>query len=461
MIYSLANLLGIVIIGGATIFLIPSHQPPPQPHDVYWGPGEQPKTLDQSIRPFKISFSKEMIDDLRFRLKNTRKLQSSLENVAWTYGIRSDYVPKVVDHWLNKYDFKKREAHLNQYPQFITNVQGLDIHYIHVKPQLPKDHKLKILPLYLQHGWPGSVVEFYKIIPMLTTPRPNYDFVFEVVIPSLPGFGYSDAAAKAGLGTVEIALVMKNLMLRLGFDKWYTQGGDWGASITSNMASMYPQHVLGMHSNMCVVFRVWTWIKMGFYSLWPLFIPEDEVPLMFPLLKHFYRGLEETGYLHEQATKPDTLGVGMSDSPAGLAAYILDKFSTATNLAYKLRDDGGLLEKFTMEELIDNLMYYWVPNKSTSAFRIYAETFNKRFLNYIMTSVPITVPSACAQFPHEIIFQSELFLRDHFINLVHRKKMPKGGHFAALEEPQLLADDIFEAVKKMREFDATNKKKKI
>ncbi|XP_014218988.2 uncharacterized protein LOC106647206 [Copidosoma floridanum] len=438
--------LGIAVVAGTAMYFKPTAQLPPQLQDVYWGPGDEPSQPDESVRPFKISFSKEMIDDLRQRLKNTRKLQPPLEDVGWTYGTSGEYVSTVVEHWLNKYDFKKREALLNRHPQFVTNVQGLDVHFIHAKPQPARGRKIETIPLLLLHGWPGSVVEFQKIIPMLTTVRSDEDFVFEVVAPSLPGFGYSDAAAKAGLGAVEMAHLLKNLMLRLGFEQFYVQGGDWGAILTANLASMYPQHVLGMHSNMCGSLSPWTWLRIAAYGLVPSLLPEDERQMMYPLSKVLSQWLEETGYLHEQATKPDTLGVGVSDSPAGLAAYILEKFSTATKYENKFRDDGNLLEKFTMDELLDNVMLYWAPNKATSSFRIYAETFNKHGFGYKMDSVPVTVASACAQFPNEIIFQSATFLRDRFANLVRVTRMPRGGHFAALEEPQLLADDIWASV---------------
>ncbi|XP_043286276.1 juvenile hormone epoxide hydrolase 2-like [Venturia canescens] len=423
----------------------------PELPEIWWGPGSEEKS-DTSIRPFKISFSQEDITDLRSRLKRTRQFPAALEGTGWSYGVDGSYLPIILQHWYEKYDFAKREAYLNRYPQFLTNVQGLDIHYVHAKPQNVTSNK-RLLPLLLQHGWPGSVVEFHKILPILTTPRDEYDFVFEVVAPSLPGFGFSSSAVRPGLGSPQMAVVLKNLMLRIGFDKFYTQGGDWGAIITAHLAALFPQHVLGVHSNMCVVLSSNVLLKTALYAIAPsLAVAKEDESLMYPLKGKLMRHVEETGYFHIQATKPDTVGIGLIDSPAGLAAYILEKFSTATNGTYRFRADGGLFEKFEADELIDNLMMYWIPRSMTTAMRIYAETFNMKTRSLGIDSVPINVPSACAQFPNEIIHQPMEFLKDRFKNLLRATRMPRGGHFAAMEEPELLANDIFESVDEMEKF---------
>ncbi|XP_058795083.1 juvenile hormone epoxide hydrolase 1-like [Phymastichus coffea] len=417
----------------------------------YWGPGEPPINPDLSIRPFKVHFSNEVVNDLKYRLNHTKKLQSTLENAASTYGINSEFLPKVIEYWLHKYNFKEREAHLNQYPQFITNVQGLDIHYVHAKPQLPKDSGIEVLPLLIQHGWPGSVVEFYKVIPKLTAPSAERNFVFEVIAPSLPGFGYSDAAAKIGLGATEIATVLKILMGRIGHDKFYAQGGDWGGIVLANLASMYPEVVLGLHSNFCVLSSPSALLKLAYYSLQPSLLLEYERPYMPSFGQLLYQLVERSAYYHEQATRPDSFGVGLNDSPAGLAAYVLEKFSEAANYDNRFSDDGNLSQHYAMDDLIDNLMYYWAPAKITSSMRIYAESSS--LLSIMSSSLNadlITVPSACTAFPHEIIFIPEVLLRTRYVNLVQRTLKPRGGHFAALEEPQLFVDDVFAAVEKMR-----------
>lgn len=247
------------------------------------------------------------------------------------------------------------------------------MHFVHVKP---KDTKgLTVLPLLLLHGWPGSVREFYELIPFLTTRNPKHNFVFEVIAPSLPGFGYSQAPAKPGCGAVEMAVIMKNLMLRLGHSKFYIQGGDWGSMIASYLADVYKDHVLGVHCNMCLVSTPLAWIKRFAGVLYPPAIVDKKYQdRYYPLGSWFRNMLAESGYYHIQATKPDTVGVGLNDSPAGLAAYILEKFTTLTDPAYQKRIDGGLHKDFRYENLLDNIMIYWITNTMTSGMRIYAES---------------------------------------------------------------------------------------
>ncbi|XP_015523705.1 juvenile hormone epoxide hydrolase 1-like [Neodiprion virginianus] len=433
-----------LILGVSYLFNRGGNQKAPQLGDAWWGPGSE-KPVDEAVRPFKIKFSNEDINDLKARLKNTRNLKPALEGTGWTYGVNGGFVPTIIDHWMNKYNFTERQEYLNKYPQFVTNIQGLDIHFLHVKPNNAGGKK--VLPLLIQHGWPGSVIEMYKIIPMLTTPRDEFDFVFEVIVPSLPGYGFSSGTTKPGLGSAQMAVILKNLMLRLGFKKFYTQGGDWGAIITANLASMFPQHVLGMHSNMCIVMQPQTFLTTYIYSFWPsMLIPEEDYHLMYPLSEKWSRRLEESGYLHIQATKPDTLGVALTDSPAGLAAYILEKFSTGTNPELRFKDNGGLLDKYSADELLDNVMLYWIPNSMTTAMRLYAEHFSAAHMALGMEYVPIDVPSACAQFPHEISYQPPSLLSARFKKLIRARKMPRGGHFAAFEEPQLLADEIWTSI---------------
>lgn len=445
------GILGLIVLYVVSIFFRSSQNVVPDLPNTWWGPGEEVENVDKSIRPFKVVFDNKDIEDLKFRLKNTRLPKPGLEGAAWTYGVPSQSLPPIIDHWLNKYDFKKQETYINKYPQFLTNIQGLDIHFLHVKPKDAKGKK--VLPLLMQHGWPGSVLEFYKVIPLLTTPKPEYDFVFEIIAPSLPGFGFSSPAVRPGLGANQMAVVLKNLMQRLGFEQFYTQGGDWGAIITANLAAMFPQHVLGMHSNMCSMISFWTFVKTYFFSYFPsLLLPEEDYHLMYPLSEHWLSKVEESGYLHIQATKPDTVGVAQSDSPIGLAAYILEKFAYATNPAHRKKGDGALFEKFTPDELINNLMFYWIPNSMTTAMRIYAETFNKEMLKPGAHNSPIIVPSACAQFPHEITYLPASLLKDRYKNLIRATKLPRGGHFAAMEEPQLLAEDVWISVKAFEEI---------
>lgn len=314
-----------------------------------------------------------MIKDLKNRLANTR-YTPPLEGIAQEYGFNTDLLKEIVDFWQTKYNFKERETYLNKYPHFTTNIQGLDIHFMHIKP---KDTKgLTVLPLLILHGWPGSFREFYNLIPLLTTRNPNHNFVFEVIAPSLPGFGYSQAPAKPGCGALEMSVIMKNLMLRLGHTQFYLQGGDWGSIVAANLATLFREHVLGIHCNMCFVSTPLSWLKRIAGTLYPPAIVDEKYQeRYYPMSAWFKNMMLESGYFHLQATKPDTVGVGLNDSPAGLAAYILEKFTTGTNAAFKARKDGGLKEYFTYDDLLDNVMIYWVTNSMTSGMRIYAESF--------------------------------------------------------------------------------------
>ncbi|XP_012286942.1 juvenile hormone epoxide hydrolase 1 [Orussus abietinus] len=431
--------------------LSPDPEVPTYP-ETYWGPGKA-QNASEKIQRFRFKVAKTTIDDLMNRLKNHRSLAPPLEGAAWTYGISSKYLDTIVKFWQEKYNWSQRLELLNKYPQYTTNIQGLNIHFYHVKPVIPKDRKLKVFPLLMVHGWPGSIVEFQKIIPLLTTPREDQDFVFELVLPSLPGYGFSDPAARPGMTTTAMAVIFKNLMTRLGFDKFYVQGGDWGSAITADLAILFPERVIGVHSNMCMSMAtsVYIWTAIGSF-IPSLVVDKDHYSRMYPISYHWSRVLEESGYMHIQASKPDTVGTALSDSPIGLAAYILEKFSTWTNPDYRFRDDGGLLEKFTLEELLDNVMVYWLSNSIVTSMRLYSENFQKDHMSSIITKLPIKVPSGCAIFPHELLYQPESLIKSRYQKLIHFNHMPRGGHFAAFEEPQLLADDIWSFIKKREDL---------
>ncbi|XP_044760197.1 juvenile hormone epoxide hydrolase 1-like [Coccinella septempunctata] len=434
-------LLGLVKISG--IFNIP---PIPKLEDTWWGPGGK-DVDDVTIRPFKIAVPDEVILDLKTRLKNTRTPIPPLEGAKHTYGISSTVTKSVLDFWLNKYDWKKREQFLNQYPQFKTKIQGLDIHFLHVKPK--KIEGLRVFPLLLIHGWPGSVREFYEIIPLLTTPQKDRQFVYEVIVPSLPGYGFSEAAVRPGLGAAQMAVIFKNLMNRLNIQKYYVQGGDWGSMIVNYMAVLYPQQVIGMHSNSCFSDMPITNLKKIVYGLKPSLIVDKKYEhLVYPMSIVLANMILESGYLHLQATKPDTVGTALNDSPVGLAAYILEKFITWTNPSFKEREDGGLTEKYKMEDLLDNIMIYWVTGTITSSMRLYSESFNSAHYSLQLSKIPVSVPSGCSRFAHDIVFAPTALLEDKFPNLLHVTDHD-AGHFAAFEVPEVLAKDIYDFTEKV------------
>ncbi|CAH2236588.1 jg23943, partial [Pararge aegeria aegeria] len=317
---------------------------------------------------------------------------------------------------------------------------------------------VEVVPLLLLHGWPGSVREFYEAIPLLTSVSKDRNFAIEVIVPSLPGFGFSSAAIRPGLGADKMAVVFRNLMHRLGFKKYYIQGGDWGAFITKNMATFFPEEILGYHTNMpfstSPLFTFYTLLGTVFPSL---VVSSDLQDKMYPLSKVYGNLLEETGYLHIQATKPDTIGVALADSPTGLAAYILEKFSTGTNLQHRSRPDGGLTRRFTKDQLLDNIMLYFVTNSMTSAMRLYAETFNSRYFSMKLDEIPSPVPTVSLQAKNEVSFTPTWAIQRKFPNLIRNTVLDDGGHFLALELPQLFSDDVIKAIGEFRAWHKNNR----
>ncbi|CAH1641781.1 unnamed protein product [Spodoptera littoralis] len=412
--------------------------------------------IDTSIRPFMIEFSDVKVNDLKERLLHRAQFAPPLDSAGFSYGFNSLFLPKVLDFWQKEYNFEERERFLNKYNHFTTGIQGLDVHYMHVKPDLGVGDDITVVPILLIHGWPGSIREFYELIPKLVTPRPNHNFVFEVIAPSIPGFGYSQAPVQQGMGAKEVAVVFYNLMKRIGYTKYYVQGGNYGAKIGSVMATLFPDTVLGFHTNTPSV----TWSPMAiFYALfgtiWPNFIVEPSLAdRMYPLSQYLSTIMQETGHFHMQATKPDTVGIALSDSPAGLAAYILEKFSAWTDRENKQAIDGALLQKFSLTHLLDNVMIYWTTNSITSSMRHYTEHMQL----WTLDRVPTDVPTWGIKFKYNLCFQPDSILRLKYRNYLHSSIVEDGGHFAAMELPDVLADDIFDAVDTFIKFNEERKK---
>jgi len=276
--------------------------------------------------------------------------------------------------------------------------------------------------------------------------------VFEVIAPSLPGYGWSDGASLPGFGPAEMAVVLRNLMLKIGHNQFLIQGGDWGSLLGKNIASFFPENTIGYHSNMCGAMSPWSSMKLyiaGFYPSY--FIPKEHIHFVYPAGEKFRDILEESGYFHIQATKPDTIGAALSNNPIGLAAYLLEKFSTWANKEYRDLDDGGLDKVFTRDALLDNIMVYYLTNSITTSVRLYSEAFSDHQRSYNLDRVPVaaSVPVGCARFKHDILHSLDWQLKDVFLNLVHSTYHPKGGHFAALERPNELYSDFISFVKKL------------
>jgi pimeloyl-ACP methyl ester carboxylesterase len=370
-------------------------------------------------RPFRIDVPDATLADLRERLARTR-WPDQAPGAEWAFGTSLAYMKALAAHWQDKYDWRAQEARLNTFRQFTERVAGIDLHFIHEEGRGPRP-----LPLLLSHGWPGSVWEFHKILPMLTDPaRFGGDpaDAFTVVAPSLPGYGFSFAPGQPRFGITEIADAFATLMTDvLGYRRFGAQGGDWGGFITSRLGLAYPERLAGIHVNLLSLRR----------DLKPPAQPTPEERQYLDDLARWLR--EEAGYQWIQGTKPQTLAFGLTDSPVGLAAWIVEKFRTWS-------DCGGDVERrFTKDELLTNVMVYWVTGSINASFWPYYARYHGPWP--IPDGRRIEVPTAYAAFPHEIIRPPRAWA-ERVYDIRRWTVMPAGGHFAALEEPEALAADL-------------------
>ena len=385
-------------------------------------PTTAPATAEDrmSIRPFEIAVPDEVLTDLQERLSGTR-FPDQLEGVGWDYGTDLAYLRELVDYWRTGFDWRDQERRLNAFDHYKTTIDGLDIHFIHQRSANPD-----ALPLLVTHGWPGSIFEFTKIIGPLTDPEAHggqASDAFHIVAPSLPGYGFSDTPREPGYGPERMAAINARLMARLGYDRYGVQGGDWGGIISRWTAFNDAEHVVGMHLNFVT----------GTAPSDPDNPNEGVSDAELARMRERQQFMStERGYSAIQGTKPQTLGYGLNDSPAGLAAWIVEKFRTWC-------DCGGDIESiFTKDELLTNVMIYWVTGTITSSTRLYYESRNatpSRPLGYI------EVPTGAALFPMELRLPPRRWAETRY-NITHWTEMPRGGHFAALEQPDLLVEDV-------------------
>lgn len=417
----------------------------------YWGPGDAKNYKeDVEVKPFMLGYADNVIEKLKNKLDDAPNLTEPLEGTAFEYGFNSKRLQEILTYWRTDYlgRWNERQEYLNQFPQFRTQIQGLDIHFLRVKPEVrnPK----RIVPLLMLHGWPGSVREFYEIIPKLVTRSDEKEYVFEVIVPSLPGYGFSQGASKPGLSPAKIAVIMRNLMTRLGFKKYYVHGGDWGAVVGNLMATFFQDEVLGVHLTMCMNTAPIGTLKNLVGAVAPSLVVDSKyVDFYYPYLDRLKLLITETGYMHIQATKPDTIGATLIGNPVGLATYILEKFSTWTNPQYRSLADGGLEKYFTLDSLLDNIMIYYLTDSITTSQRLYAETFNIREISRELDRIPTQVPAACAKFRHELFQQTDWALRDHLQNMIQSNHYDDGGHFVAMQLPEVLYRDIVQFVNRL------------
>lgn len=390
---------------------------------------------DTEVKPYSIDVPASVLEDLQYRLAHARFPQplDTFETAdQWAYGTPAAYMKELTHYWLHSYNWTEQQAKLNQFPQFTTEIEGLSVHFLHVRSKAPN-----AIPLILSHGWPGSVLECTKVIPLLTDERASIPF--HVVCPSLPGYGFSEAPKEPGFDPTKIASMFVQLMERLGYTEYVAQGGDWGSAITTEIGMQAPQHCRAIHINFLPTGPpsdkgMLASLKLGLSYLFPswFYTPREihNIREVFSVL------LEESGYLHLQATKPHTVGFALNDSPVGLAAYIVEKFRTWGDCR------GDVENSFSKDELLTNIMIYWVSQSITPSMRLYYEQFHTKESVFDKGArLYVTVPTGVANFPKEVTRWPRSWV-EYYYNVTHWSEMQQGGHFAALEEPQTLVSDI-------------------
>jgi len=380
------------------------------------------------IQPFHIHVPETDLTDLRDRLVLTR-WPDEIEGSAWDYGSNLAYTKELIEYWITDFDWREQEAKLNGFSNFRAEVDdGLSIHFIHEKGVGPNP-----MPLIITHGWPSSIAEMQKIIPLLTDPGSHGGDpadAFDVVVPSMPGYGYSDRPTKPGMNPAEIARLWHKLMTEgLGYERFAAQGGDWGAGITTQLGFHYPDNLSGIHITMA-----------GSTLHTPPDSELSDAERVYVAERAKWQQ-DEGGYGHIQGTKPQTLAYGLNDSPAGLAAWIVEKFRSWSDC------NGDVESRFSKDELLTNITIYWATKSISSSVRLYYES--RRSPTTITADDKVTVPTAFAAFPVEIGHPPREWVERAY-NLQHWTQMPKGGHFAAQEEPELLAADIREFFRSVR-----------
>jgi pimeloyl-ACP methyl ester carboxylesterase len=394
-------------------------------------------TDDKAIRPFSVpKVPQAALDDLHKRIAAMRWPEKETVTDA-SQGVQLATMKALANSWGKGYDWRKCEAKLKALPQFVTNIDGLDIHFIHVRSKNPN-----ALPMIVTHGWPGSIIEQLKIIDPLTNPTAHggkAEDSFDLVIPSLPGYGYSGKPATAGWGPEHIARAWIELMNRLGYKKYVAQGGDWGALITQLMGAQAPPELLAIHTNMPGAVPV-DIDKAAFGGAPAPSGLSDEEKHAYDQLVFFYtKGL---GYADEMTLRPQTL-YGVADSPIGLAAWILDHDASSYSLITRVFQ--GQPEGLTRDDILDNITYYWFTNTAVSSARLYWENKNAFF-----QPLHVAIPAAVSVFPSEIYAAPKSWAEKAFPKLIYYNKLPKGGHFAAWEQPEFFVQEMRAAFKSLR-----------
>jgi pimeloyl-ACP methyl ester carboxylesterase len=398
-----------------------------------------PKTTaadGEAIRPFHINISDEALADLRRRVAATKWPDRELVADA-TQGVQLKTVKALADYWANSYDWRKTEAKLNSYPNFITNIDGVDIHFIQVKSKNPN-----ALPVIITHGWPGSIIEQLKVIGPLTDPVAyggKAEDSFDVVIPSLPGYGFSGKPTALGWDPQRIARAWATLMNRLGYKRYVAQGGDWGNAVTEQMALQQPAGLIGIHTNMPATIPDDIAKALATGGPAPAGLSADEKQAYTQVDTFYKKGL---GYANEMALRPQTL-YGIADSPVGLAAWMIDH--DADSLALIARVFDGQSEGLTKEDIVENITLYWFTNTAVSSARLYWESKLPFF-----APKGIHIPVAVSAYPNELYQAPRSWTERAYPKLIHYNRLPKGTHFAAWEQPESFVNELRESFRSLR-----------
>jgi pimeloyl-ACP methyl ester carboxylesterase len=376
------------------------------------------------VTEFTCKISKPVVDDLKFRISQTR-WPDEIKDSGWQFGANLSYIKALADYWLNGFDWKKTEDEINQYPNYIAEIDGLKIHFLQIKGK----GKISV-PLIITHGWPGSFLEMMKLIIPLTA---DTECSFDLIIPSIPGFGFSQKINTPGCNLWFIGDLWSKLIKELGYEKVLVQGGDFGAGISTALAARHPENIFGLHLN---------YIEGSYFPflLPPERLTEEEIQFQKNADDWFTR---EGAYSHQQQTNPLTLAYGLNDSPVGLCAWLVEKF-------YSWSDCNGNIESvFTKDELLSNVSLYWFTQTVHSSTRLYNED-SRAPLRFSKDDF-INVPVGIAKFHKEEPFPPRKFIERGY-NIQHWTDIPAGGHFAAMEQPALLANDIIQFAKELNLF---------
>lgn len=368
------------------------------------------------IQPFLANIPQQVLDDLKLRIVRTRWPDEIIDS-GWGYGTNFSFLKELADYWVNTFDWRKVETEINSYPNFITEINGYKIHFLHIKGSGAKS-----IPIIITHGWPGSFLELMKLIPLLAN---NEKISFDLVIPSIIGFGFSGKSTRPGCNSLLVAELWHKLMNELGYKKYGAHGGDIGSGISTWLSLKYPDSIIGLHLNY-ISGSYKPYLREGEQ------LSEEEAE--FQKLTTNWSA-KEGAYSHLHSTKPITLAYGLNDSPVGLCAWIIEKF-------YGWSDNKGNIEKvFTKDELLANVTLYWITQTIHSSIRMYNEN-SKRPLVFDKNDF-VKVPVGFAKFPKELPTPPRSYIEKAF-NIQHWTEMPAGGHFAAMEQPALLAKDILD-----------------